>query len=80
MFENLGVEEPIQRNKVKQMNDETESVFRKCVARYVKSLRKDGCRTKKEMGPLVVAFCEGWSALSEEMDKITEKYELQNRN
>ena len=60
------------------MNNKKNGPFRTCVARYAKSLRKNGCRTRKEIGPFIVAFCDGWTALSEEMDKVTKKYEIPN--
>ena len=50
------------------------SVFRDAVAKFIRNRRNCGY-TKQEIRPLVVAFCDGWTALSEEMDKVNKKYE-----
>lgn len=50
------------------------SVFRDAVAKFIRTRRNWGY-SNKELRPLVVAFCDGWKALGDEMDKVNKKYE-----
>jgi len=52
------------------------SPFRKQVADYIRKIRKQGYKDRKtEINPRILAFCAGWTALSDEFDKINQKYE-----
>jgi hypothetical protein len=51
------------------------SVFRDAVAKFIRDHRR-WKYSNKDIRPLVVAFCDGWTALSDEMDKINKKYEV----
>lgn len=50
------------------------SIFRNSVANFIKNKRKQNV-SNKNIRPLVVAFYEGWDALSNEFDKINKQYE-----
>ena len=50
------------------------SVFRDAVAKFIWYQRAISV-SNKDIRPLVVAFCNGWTALSDEFDKVNKKFE-----
>lgn len=50
------------------------SVFREALAKFIKVKRKCGY-SNEVIKSLVMSFCSGWTALSDEFDKVNKKFE-----
>jgi hypothetical protein len=48
--------------------------FREALAKFIRVRRKCGY-SNEVIKSLVIAFCNGWSALSDEIDKVNKKFE-----
>jgi hypothetical protein len=59
------------------MREPEDIAFRNHVANHIRLLRSLG-HSRKEINMRVVSFCDGWSALGHEMDKVYEKYECKS--
>jgi len=53
------------------------NVFRDAFAKFIRKQRRQKISNKK-ISSFVVAFCDGWLALSDEMDVVNEKYKTEN--
>ncbi len=59
------------------MINKTEGPFRKCLADFIRRQRK--YRSNEAIKEMIFPFCQGWRALSNEMDKVFEKHNEESK-
>lgn len=54
------------------MKQKSDGPFRNALAKFIRKKRK--FYTNADVKQMIPSFCAGWEALSNEMDKVFEKY------